>query len=452
MRGPSLILTVVGGLCLVVSANGSIGSALVAIILGIIGGWLLCTGLVLHNRMAGTFTTGLFGMGVSLYLARQHLSAMHGGESICNIDATFDCDRVNTSEWSEMFGVPTALLAFAFYAGVTAIAYLGWTGGEKNRAAPRLIWIAGWFASLFSVVMAVYSFQLGTWCLFCISLYVVALTILSAGWAMRLEGADTWEHSSISAMFGSAGDSSMVSGVVAGLLCLVAGMVVYDGKANENSAAVQAGDPTALSGIYEAVAGEIVLDGTEATYGDKSAPYLLVEWADFQCGYCGKAATDLKKMIDANPQIQLRLKHYPLSAVCNEYIEGKRHEHACGAARAAECAGEQGLFWDLSSKMFKNQKYLSPTDISFMAKQVGLDTDALSECLTDDRSLRAVRDDIVHAKRADVHGTPALFMKGTHGETWIKVRPESAKISALVNAHQSGVSLPEPEAAEPHVH
>jgi len=452
MRGPSLILTLLGGLCLGVSFAGVIASTLGAIVLGIVGGWLLCTGLLLHHRMVGAFATSVFGMGISLYLARQHLNALHGGESICNIDATFDCDLVNTSAWSELFGVPTALLAFGFYAGVTAIAYLGWNGGEKYKAAPRLIWVAGWFATLFSTAMAVYSFQLGAWCLFCISLYVVALTLLSAGWVMRQHSEDTWEHGTFGALVGNNRDGSMVSGVVAGLLCLVAGMVFYDGKANENSAALAAGDPTALAGIYEAITGEIVLDGTEATYGDQSAPYMLVEWADFECPYCGKASADLKNMIDSNPHIQLRFKHYPLSAVCNEYIDGERHADACGAARAAECAGEQGLFWDLSSKMFKNQSYLSATDIEFMAKQVGLEMESLSECIAAERSLRAVRDDVVHAKRADVHGTPALFLKGTHGETWVKVRPESGKITALVSAHQSGVALPDPKPAEPHAH
>ena len=45
---------------------------------------------------------------VSLFLGVQHKGL--AGESICSVDATFDCDRVNTSVYAELFDVPIAFL------------------------------------------------------------------------------------------------------------------------------------------------------------------------------------------------------------------------------------------------------------------------------------------------------------------------------------------------------
>jgi protein-disulfide isomerase/uncharacterized membrane protein len=443
---------ITGGLGLLVSLSGVIGSALVTIALGIVSGWLICTGLLLKDRSLGSLSASLFGVAISAYLVKQHLIALDGGESICNIDATFNCDLINTSRWSEIGGIPTAMFAFAFYAGTATVSYLGWRGGDKNTAATRVLWVAAWFATLFSAAMAVVSFQLGSWCLFCISLYVVALVLLSAAWIARTQGEDRWQGSTLGALTGRNGDNTVGTGAVVGLVCLIAGMALYQGQSAQTDRAIEAGDSTALAQFLEMPTGEIVLDGTEAIYGKADAPYQLVEWADFECPYCGQAARELKQMIDESPHIQLRFKHYPISGICNEYITGDRHEHACGAARSAECAGEQGLFWDLASKMFMNQNYLSTADIQFMAKQIGLNMDDFNACVTADRSLRAVRDDVVHAKRADVHGTPALFLKGTHGDQWVKISPEVRAITAIVGAHREGKALPEPKAAEPHAH
>ena len=41
-------------------------------------------------------------------------------------------------------------------------------------------------------------------------------------------------------------------------------------------------------------------------FGDESAPYLVVEFADFECPYCGIVAPELKKLIEKDTDIQLK--------------------------------------------------------------------------------------------------------------------------------------------------
>ena len=64
-------------------------------------------------------------------------------------------------------------------------------------------------------------------------------------------------------------------------------------------------------------------EGASPSKGSKDAPVVIVEWADFQCPYCGAAAPVLDKVLDQYPgNVRFVYKNYPLSS----------HEHSEGAA------------------------------------------------------------------------------------------------------------------------
>ena len=90
----------------------------------------------------------------------------------------------------------------------------------------------------------------------------------------------------------------------------------------------------------------VPLDGSEPVYGNPDAKYTVVEFADFECPYCGMVAPELKKIVDENPDVKLLFKHYPLSNVCNLNVAREGHANACAAAIASDCAGKQGKFWE----------------------------------------------------------------------------------------------------------
>ena len=144
-------------------------------------------------------------------------------------------------------------------------------------------------------------------------------------------------------------------------------------------------------------------------------------------------------------------KHYPLSPLCNESVQREgMHPHACGAAQASECARHQQRFWELSALMFKNQSYLSPDDLRFLAQQVDLDMDAFEACMIDPLTETAVLSDITHANTLDIHGTPALFLYGLRGEEWVLATGSPEDIGVLVGAHRDGREIPPTSAAQSH--
>lgn len=86
------------------------------------------------------------------------------------------------------------------------------------------------------------------------------------------------------------------------------------------------------------------------------------------------------------------------------------HSRALDAAKAAACAGEQQMFWDMHHQLFANQRALAPDDLATYAKEVGLDVAAFKECLSSNRHLAGIRDDARIVNSLGVTGTPAFLL------------------------------------------
>lgn len=86
------------------------------------------------------------------------------------------------------------------------------------------------------------------------------------------------------------------------------------------------------------------------------------------------------------------------------------HPHAFLAARAAHCAGEQDLFWDMHHYIFAYQGALTPEILPSWAEELGADVDAFNECLASDRHSSAIRDDAKRLARLGITGTPSYLL------------------------------------------
>jgi len=425
------------GLSSVAFADGgggaTAGLSTSTLLTGIGAAWLISLGATVYNPRIGAAVAGLFGLGVSLYLGIQHGQT---GELLCSVDDTFNCGTVIRSEYSAIFGIPIAFFGSGFYAATIAGGLMAFLQPASYRSAQRLLLGGAAFSVLYSVFLAWASKQLGTWCLFCISMYGLNAILLLASvlWGRAAAPAGEEEDRSLMTMLG-----------VGALVFL--GAVLTSGGGPSGSGDGGTFTTKDLTPLFEATAGPMTLDGTEPVLGEASAPYLVVEFADFECPYCGIVAPELKKLVEANPDIQLRYKNYPISSVCNENVGREGHVNACGASMAAECADQQQRFWELNRLMFKNQRNLTDDDVRFMAKQIGLDMDAYQTCRDDPRTEAAVRADVAHATQVGVTGTPSLFLKGTSGDDWIRVKGGPDELMALIDAHRSGVAFP---ATPPH--
>ncbi|HCH66017.1 MAG: hypothetical protein CL927_12020 [Deltaproteobacteria bacterium] len=423
----------------ILAAGASVSSLLAAI--G--GGWSVAAALLVWNRLAGIGAAAAMGVGVSLYLGRQHHPSH--ASSMCNVDEVFNCDVINTSAYSELGGIPIAFLGTAFYFGCLVLVAQAGRSREAYARAGHVVAAGSALSVLYSVFLAYQSTLLGAWCLFCISLYGLNLVLLVGGLWMVQDSGASFGAGVMEAVKGM-GDRSLATITISGAVALVLSMGWYGGlgpvpatsTGGTNAAEVN------VAALVEGLAPGAAMDGTEPVYGDPSAPYTVLEWADFECPHCGIVAPELKQLANDHPEIRVVFRNYPLDMACNPNIQREFHKNSCTAAYAAECAQQQGKFWELTGLMFKNQSYLDRAGIETMAEQKGLDVASLGTCMEDPATKAAVKADLEAGESAGVTGTPALFLLGAHGDgTWVKLRASPEQISAIVDAHKAaGAPLP----------
>jgi protein-disulfide isomerase len=80
------------------------------------------------------------------------------------------------------------------------------------------------------------------------------------------------------------------------------------------------------------------------------------------------------------------------------------------AAEATHCAGEQGKYWEMHSRLFGNQQQLARPDLSKHAQALGLDVAAFDQCVDSGKSTARIRKDMTEAQGLQVNGTPTFFL------------------------------------------
>jgi protein-disulfide isomerase len=145
--------------------------------------------------------------------------------------------------------------------------------------------------------------------------------------------------------------------------------------------------------------------GRGPTLGSPDAPVTIVEFSDFQCSYCKKFWADtlprLKTSYIDGGKVRFGYRHFA--------ILGKPSEQA---ALAADCAAEQGKFWQYHDQLFKNQGGLSFTETKLkqFARDTGLNTAAFGACLGAGKYKDKVERETASAAYLGGRGTPLFFV------------------------------------------
>jgi protein-disulfide isomerase len=150
---------------------------------------------------------------------------------------------------------------------------------------------------------------------------------------------------------------------------------------------------------------EVSLDD-DPIKGDANAPVTIVEFSDFQCPFCGRFYKQTLPLIEKEyintGKVKLIFRDFPLNF----------HENAQKAAEAAECADEQGKFWEYHDKIFENQKKLDMTSLKGYAAEIGLDIEKFDSCIDTGKYSSEVQKDFNDGSRYGVSGTPTFFING----------------------------------------
>jgi protein-disulfide isomerase len=144
--------------------------------------------------------------------------------------------------------------------------------------------------------------------------------------------------------------------------------------------------------------------------GDPNAPVKVVEFADFQCPYCklywqDTETTIMSKYVATN---KVYYTYSPMAFIGQESID---------STEAAYCANDQNKFWEYREYLFTNQGSensgaLSQSNLIAFAKNLNLDVNTFTSCLTSGKYASKVNDDNTYASQQGVSSTPSFLVNG----------------------------------------
>ena len=148
----------------------------------------------------------------------------------------------------------------------------------------------------------------------------------------------------------------------------------------------------------------VVITTGRPARGPDTAPVTIVEFTDYECPFCQEHFIKTLPLILA--QYGDRVKYVVMNLPIPQL-----HPDALGAAEAAECAADQGRFWEYHDRLFVTTGLDRATLVS-LASQVHLDSTAFARCVDTRATAERVQGHVAQAKSLGVHSTPTFFVNG----------------------------------------
>lgn len=152
---------------------------------------------------------------------------------------------------------------------------------------------------------------------------------------------------------------------------------------------------------------DIIIDGSPVI-GQADAPVTIVEFTDYQCPFCRRHANgtfaQIKKDYVETGKVRYVVRQFPLKAI---------HPKAMKASEASLCAGDQGQYWDMHSRIFHDTKTFNQEEWVRHAEALGLDMGSFKDCLESGKKVSQVEQDLKEGTALGVRGTPGFFIGRT---------------------------------------
>jgi protein-disulfide isomerase len=147
--------------------------------------------------------------------------------------------------------------------------------------------------------------------------------------------------------------------------------------------------------------------------GARSPRLEIVEFSDYECPHCRKAHKKMRLLTAEHPdEVRFYHRHLPLDRACHPGLTREFHRRACHFAKAAECAGEQGRFWEMNDALFATQDRVKSRDVDVnqLAVLIGLDRSTFKQCMRGERAMARVSKDLESAIERKLTATPTYLI------------------------------------------
>lgn len=155
--------------------------------------------------------------------------------------------------------------------------------------------------------------------------------------------------------------------------------------------------------------------------GNPQGRVTVVEFFDYQCGYCKREVGELKKLLQADPDVRLVYKDLPILGPPSVF-----------AARAALAAQKQGKHEALHDALMATNEPLTEELVLTIAAKAGLDIPRLEKDMADPTVAQTLDRNFQLQRALHIEGTPALivgteFVPGAASVETLKALVERAR-------------------------
>jgi len=171
-----------------------------------------------------------------------------------------------------------------------------------------------------------------------------------------------------------------------------------------NTAVVDSNNDAGQVGAATAKTLAAVTDDDHVRGDFKKAKVVIIEYSDYECPFCGRHHPTMEQVYDTyGADIAWVYRHFPLGAI---------HPQAVPAALAAECANEQGKFWEYTDALFAHQSTLTSLYYGALASDLGMNVEQFDSCVKSEKYRSVIDADIASGQAAGASGTPTTFVNG----------------------------------------
>ena len=137
---------------------------------------------------------------------------------------------------------------------------------------------------------------------------------------------------------------------------------------------------------------------TDFVYGNPKGEITVVEFFDYNCGWCKKAVDEMTKLVKADPQVRVVFKELPIFG-----------ENSTLAAKAAMASVRQGKYWDYHVALMK-EKQVTKDNVYKIAEKVGINVERLKADMADPALDAALKETAAIAQELGIEGTPGFIV------------------------------------------
>jgi protein-disulfide isomerase len=144
---------------------------------------------------------------------------------------------------------------------------------------------------------------------------------------------------------------------------------------------------------------KLVHSANQAVVGSPEGDVNLVEFFDYNCGYCKQSLASVAKLIEGDPKLRVVLKDFP--------ILGADSVEAAHVATAARMQLSPAKFWEFHKKLLSTRGHIGKSQAVAAAKEVGADMDRLEKDANSADTQAALKEVAALAEQLKFDGTPS---------------------------------------------